>query len=323
MAEPPPTASTASAPGGTSIRSDGISDQRAACGRSSESQRALATSSGRSTPSSARTACSSPSDQRTINAPASSSVRRSLRALACEVEEGARVARLGAAARAYEVDVALEREPFDSRGGERAGGKIGLDGRAGDERHAVPGFDRGDHGLLQAELETDVEIAQPDADTAQLVLDHLPDAGAVLHHDQRLRADLVERDVAAGEGVAGRAGEDDLVVEERLEDDAAVPTPGADDAELELAGSDALDDRLRVEDVERDVELGVPLLELAEQVREHDPAGPGRGADVEGAVELVSDLERDLGQDLLLEREQPLRPDVEPHPGFGRLDPAA
>ena len=63
-------------------------------------------------------------------------------------------------------------------------------------------------------------------------------------------------------------------MQERLEDDAAVPSTGADDAELELARGDALDDRLRVEDVQRDVQLGVALLELAEQVREHDPAGP-------------------------------------------------
>ena len=98
-------------------------------------------------------------------------------------------------------------------------------------------------------------------------------------------------------------------MEERLEDDAAVAPPGADDAELELARGDALDDRLRVEDVERDVQLGVARLELAEQVREHDPAGPGRGADVERARELVAALERDVGEHLLLEREQPLRAD--------------
>ena len=42
---------------------------------------------------------------------------------------------------------------------------------------------------------------------------------------ERLLAQLVERDRAAREAVPGRAGEDDLVGEERLEADAAVP-PG-------------------------------------------------------------------------------------------------
>ena len=115
--------------------------------------------------------------------------------------------------------------------------------------------------------------------------------------------------VRPANGWPGRAGEDHLVVEERLEDDAAVPPPGADDAELELARGDALDDRLRVEDVERDVQLGVALLELAEQVREHDPAGPVDAPMSNVPVELVAALERDVGEHLLLEREQPLRAD--------------
>ena len=37
-------------------------------------------------------------------------------------------------------------------------------------------------------------------------------------------------------------------------------------------------------------------------------------------VELVAALERHVGEHLLLEREQPLRADVEPHPGLGGLD---
>ena len=98
-----------------------------------------------------------------------------------------------------------------------------------------------------------VEVAQPRARAAQLVLDHLPDAGALLHHDQRLLAQLVERDRPAREPVPGRDREHDLVAEERLEDDAAVAARGADDAELELALGDLLDDALRVGDRERDV----------------------------------------------------------------------
>ena len=110
-------------------------------------------------------------------------------------------------------------------------------------------------------------------------------------------------------------------MEERLEHDAAVAARRADDPELELAGGDPLDDRLRVEDPQHDVQLRVQRLELAEQVREHDPAGAGRGADLERPLELVGRLLGDLGDDLLLEREQPLRAAIEPHARLGRLDP--
>ena len=127
----------------------------------------------------------------------------------------------------------------------------------------------------------------------------------------------------AGEAVAGRADEDDRIVEERLEGDAAMATRRADDAELELARGDALDDRLRVEDPERDAQLRMPLRELAEELREDDPARTGGGADLEAARQLVASLERHLGHDLLLEREQALRAAVEPHAGLGRLDSAA
>ena len=63
--------------------------------------------------------------------------------------------------------------------------------------------------------------------------------------------------------------------------------------------------------------------ELAEELREHDPAGPGRGADLEPALELRRRLLGHLGDDLLLEREQPLRAAVEPHARLGRLDAPA
>ena len=72
--------------------------------------------------------------------------------------------------------------------------------------------------------------------------------------------------VLSRERMPGRAGEDHLVAEERLEDDAAVPPRRADDTELELARRDPVDDRPRVEDPEHDVKLRVERLELAEQV---------------------------------------------------------
>ena len=120
--------------------------------------------------------------------------------------------------------------------------------------------------------------------------------------------------------MAARDGEDDFVPEERLEDDRPLAPRRADDAELELARGDALDDRLRVEDPEGDVQAGVPRLERAEKLREHDPAGPGRSADLERAAELVGPLEPDLRDELLLECEQPLGASIEAQPGLGRLD---
>ena len=120
--------------------------------------------------------------------------------------------------------------------------------------------------------------------------------------------------------MVGGDGEHDLVAIERLERDAAVPAADADDAELELAPRDLLDDRVRVGDRERDVHLRVELLELGEHDRQDAPARPGRAADLEPPGELAFGVVAELLKDLLLEREQPLRAAIEPHPGLGRLD---
>ena len=72
-----------------------------------------------------------------------------------------------------------------------------------------------------------------------------------------------------------RAREHDLVAEERLERNAAMPPTGPDDAELELALGDAVDDGLRVGDGEPHAQLGVLHLELAEQEWD-DRSRPGR-----------------------------------------------
>ena len=98
---------------------------------------------------------------------------------------------------------------------------------------------------------------------------------------------------------------------------------GPDDTELQFARGDALDDRLGVEHPQRDVQLRVELLELAEKLGDHDPAGTGRGADLEHPGKLVATLEPDLGDDLLLECEQPLCAAVEAHSRLGRLDATA
>ena len=130
IAEPPPTASEPVG-AGRAPRSgrDGTSAHRAdgAAARRRESQRRLATRNGRAIPSSASTSGSSASDQRTITAPASRA--KSTNAL--------RRAALDPAARADEIDLALQLEPLDPRLGDRPRGQVGLDRRARDERHAV------------------------------------------------------------------------------------------------------------------------------------------------------------------------------------------
>ena len=126
-----------------------------------------------------------------------------------------------------------------------------------------------------------------------------------------------------GETVAARHGEHDLVAEERLEDNAAVAPLRADDAELELAARDLLDHMLRVRHRERDAYLGMEPLELAEHDRQDGAAGAGGGADLEAAGELALRLLAQLGEELLLLREQPLRAPVQPLARLRRLDAAA
>ena len=122
--------------------------------------------------------------------------------------------------------------------------------------------------------------------------------------------------------MARRAGQDHRVAEERLVLHGAVARRGADDAELERPVCDMLDDRLRVEDAQSDVDLWVHGGELTEELREDDPAGPGRSADRERAFECAGRLLGELARDLLLERDQPLGAPVEAQARLGRLHPA-
>jgi len=110
-------------------------------------------------------------------------------------------ARFAAPASAGKEDLAHRVEPADARSCDAAGVEIGLDREAGDEGDAVSGDDRAPHGFLQTELEVDVEVAQPHAGLAQLVLDDLPDACPLLHDDQLLALQIVERDRLAGEAM--------------------------------------------------------------------------------------------------------------------------
>src|SRR5215211_547889 len=212
IALPPPTARMPSTPPGTSMRWDGISFHLAAPGNARPFQRRDATRKGAWIPRSASSPGSSSRPQTTFMS----------EALPREGHERLGDACRAAPRRTHERDRARRLEPLDSSLGDRALGQVGLDRRAGDEAHAEAGAHRDPHRLLDSELEPDVEVAQPDARPAQLVLDHLPDAGALLHQDQWLALQLVECDRPPCEAVPGRTDEDDLVAEERLERDAAM-----------------------------------------------------------------------------------------------------
>ena len=134
------------------------------------------------------------------------------------------------------------------------------------EGHAEAALDGALRGLLQAELGHDAQVARADAGHAQLALDHRAHAGAVLLHDERQLPQPVERDLRGRRRVARRQQQHDLVAQEGLEHQAAVRALGADDAELELPVEDAVDDRLRVVDAQRDRDVGVLGVEGAEEL---------------------------------------------------------
>ena len=157
----------------------------------------------------------------------------------------------------------------------------------------------------------------------QLVLDDLPHAGAFLHQDQRLLAELVEPDVAPRKRVAGRTDQNHLVLEGPLEANRPVAPGGADDAELEPSVGDEVDDGLGVVHLERPCKPWVPRVELAEEDRHDHRGGARRSADGQLAGECTGAFGCDIVEHLLLELEQALSRSIEAQPGLGRLHPAA
>ena len=168
-------------------------------GTSRSARRSDVTSSGRELPSSSRsgpTSCEAPADDH------DASLGRANSTNASATRDRARPAADG------ERDLARRLEALDARLAQRPRLELGLDRGARDEGHAVARLHRAPHGLLQPELEPYVEVAQPDAAPPQGVLDDLPDSRALLHEDQRLLAQLVERDrcVRRTGDPAGRRG---------------------------------------------------------------------------------------------------------------------
>src|SRR2546423_994744 len=196
IALPPPTANSPSAPSAaaaiSSIRWLGTSFQRPTPGRSSSDQRSLAIRNGRSIPSSPRSPGSSRRPHRTITPapPYPTSLRPCSWGLAAaprsrrphrqsrrglfdgiagdasrelrprEVDERLGCSCRRASGRSHERDLTDGLMALDPGRGQRARRELGLDARARDEGDAEAGGNRALHGLLQPELEPDIEIAQ-------------------------------------------------------------------------------------------------------------------------------------------------------------------
>ena len=96
----------------------------------------------------------------------------------------------------------------------------------------------------------------------------------------------------------------------------------ADDPELELPVCNLLDHGLSYGDRKPHADVGMSLLELAEEHRDDRAAGPRRRSELERARELALLVAEDVLEQLLLEREQPLRARVQAKPSLGRLDAA-
>ena len=158
---------------------------------------------------------------------------------------------------------------------------------------------------------------------AEFVLDQLSHARAVLHHDQRLAREVLDVTAVPPNGCPGGQARMTSSRKNGSKVDAAVAPRRADNADLERPIGDQVDDGLRVEDRQRDVQLGVRGLELAQELGEDDAAGAGRGAELERAREVALGLAGDVREDLLLERQEALGAAVQPQAGLRRLDAAA
>src|SRR5439155_7891718 len=110
-----------------------------------------------------------------------------------------------ARARPHDIDLARRVEAGDARRRERAGRELPFDRGPRDEGDSVPRCDGRLDGLLEAQLDARVEIVQPKAGAPKLLLDHVADAGTLLHDDQTLRPKRIELHLAPRKGWFGWA----------------------------------------------------------------------------------------------------------------------
>jgi len=132
-----------------------------------------------------------------------------------------------------------------------------------------------------------------------------------------------KRDRPARESVPGRAREDHLIREERLEPNSTMASRGTDDAQLELTRGDTFDDGVSVRHREEHPHIRVLSLELRERDRNRDRCRAGRGTEHEIASERSLARCGNVGDELVLEGEHALRAAIEAPAGLRWLDPAA
>ena len=123
--------------------------------------------------------------------------------------------------------------------------------------------------------------------------------------------------------MAGRAGEDHLVLEERLEADGAVAASGADDAELELALGHEVDTDCVSETVSDTRTPGCSRWNSHRRIGTTIAAGPVEAPIESSPVSSPWPSPVTSSTSCSSSDEQPLRAAVEPQTRLRRLDPAA
>ena len=213
--------------------------------------------------------------------------------------------------------------PSSARLCERARREVGFDGGARDERDAVARLHGAAHRLLEPELER--RRRDRASERPSTAARPRPPGGRPRPPASRSSVsapELVDPDRAARERVPGRADQDHLVLEDRLEAHRPVAPGGADDAELELAVGDEVDDRLGVVHLERDAQLGMTQLELAEEDGTATAAGPVEAPIDSSPVSAPAPSEATSSSICSSSCSRRWAPRKRRTPGLGRLHPA-
>ena len=224
--------------------------------------------------------------------------------------------------RAGDVDVAGEVEPFTRASASLPAARSGLDRAARDEADAE---------AARTALRTDSWRPSSSGTSRSRSLMPLlrssssnicPDAGALLHQDQRPLDSSSSATVGRRTGArAGRRGSP------RRGRTARTRRCGAGGAAPTIPSSSRRSATSSTTDCVSETDSSTRSSALARWNSQRRRGrtiggGAGGGADLERPAQRLVRL-GDLVEQLLLEREHPLRAAVEPQPGLGRLDPAA
>src|SRR5712691_4464428 len=186
-----------------------------------------------------------------------------------------------------QVEGACDLEVLDAQAPGGPAAALLLHSALGDERDTDAGLDGLLDGLGRTHFPPDAEIAESLAGRVECCLQRGARPRPALADEKLLAPKLFERDLLAPvPGMRGRYHHHDLVRHQLAVLEAAVGQPRADHAQLRPALEDPIDDRLAVPDEERDRDLGVFLLEAADERRQDVLARDGAGADEELAAHL-------------------------------------